>query len=140
MFFFLFFLTGNDPHDTFNENHKIHGTSFVYPLTILFNNGFFPELEELTFHDEVCTFMLKEILVNLPLTIKNLHFDFMSIEIAKTFYMYLSSNIQRVTFIDFDEFFEDVIHPHSRSEIFELFQELRHMDLVKDFAQVYAEY
>jgi hypothetical protein len=84
--------------------------------------------------------MLKETLINLPPKIRNIHFDFMSIEIAKTFYMYLSSKIERVTFIEFDEFYEDVIHPDSRSKVFQLFQELINMDSVKDFTQVDAEY
>jgi hypothetical protein len=85
--------------------------------------------------------MLKELIVNLPSTFRKIHFDFMNVDIAKTFYMYLSNKIEKVTFIDFDEFFEDVIDPdlYSRKEIFEFFHELMNMDLVKDFTQVESD-
>jgi hypothetical protein len=86
--------------------------------------------------------MLKELLANLPLTIRKINFDFMNVAIAKTFRVYLTTKIEKVTFIDFDEFFEDVIHPdlYNRSEILQFFQELVNMDLVKVFTQVESDY
>jgi hypothetical protein len=82
--------------------------------------------------------MLKEILIHLPSTIKKIHFDFMNVEISKIFYMFLESPLEEITFIDFDEFFENVLDPRSREKIFETFKELIGLDLVKDFKQIEA--
>jgi len=52
--------------------------------------------------------------------------------------MFLESPLEEITFIDFDEFFENILDPSSREKIFETFKELIGLGLVKDFKQIEA--